>query len=38
VRDHPAEEEKRVGASSLWKGIDGDDGSKCGEEWRRLGH
>jgi hypothetical protein len=35
VRDHPAGEERCVGASSPWKGI----GSpKCGEEQRLFGH
>jgi hypothetical protein len=30
VRDHPTEEEKRMGVSSPWKGIGDDDSSKCG--------
>jgi hypothetical protein len=38
VRDHPVREERRVGVSSPWKGIDGVGGPKCGEERRRFGH
>jgi hypothetical protein len=38
VRDHPIEEENGMGASSPWRGIDGDDGLKCGEERRWLDH
>jgi hypothetical protein len=38
VRDHPAGEERHVGASSPWKGISGVHGPKCGEGRRRFSH
>jgi hypothetical protein len=38
VGDHLAKEEKHLVVSALWKGIGGDDGSKCSEELQQLRH
>jgi hypothetical protein len=38
VRDHPTGEERHVGVSSPWKGINGVGGLKCGEKRRWFGH
>jgi hypothetical protein len=38
VRDHPTREERCMGQSSPWKGIDRVGGLKCGEEQWWFGH